>query len=78
MCVCVCVFVWADFLKQSKGENSDDTLKSHGSTIAGVALLRMVLELPADGKAFALDVQDDYVKVGKPIMEKAGVLSKVC
>ena len=38
----------------------------------------MVLELPADGKAFALDVQDDYVKVGKPIMEKAGVLSKVC
>ncbi|XP_063675627.1 uncharacterized protein LOC134812243 [Bolinopsis microptera] len=46
-------------------------------SFTGVALLRMVQELPADGKAFALDVQDDYVKVGKPIMEKAGVLSKI-
>ena len=40
--------------------------------------MRMAQELPADGKAFALDVNDDYVKVGKPIMEKAGLLSKVC
>ena len=40
--------------------------------------MRMAQELPADGKAFALDVNDDYVNVGKPVMEKAGVLSKVC
>lgn len=37
----------------------------------------MAQELPDDGKAFALDVNDEYVKVGKPFMEKAGVLSKV-
>ena len=39
--------------------------------------MRMAYELPADGKAFALDVSDDYVNVGKPLMEKAGLLSKV-
>jgi len=46
-------------------------------SFTGVALMRMAQELPADGKAFALDVNDDYVKVGKPIMEKAGLLSKI-
>jgi len=46
-------------------------------TFTGVALLRMAQELPADGKAFALDVKDDYVNIGKPLMEKAGVLSKI-
>ena len=39
--------------------------------------MRMANELPADGKAFALDVSDDYVNIGKPFMERAGLLSKV-
>ena len=39
--------------------------------------MRMAEELPADGKAFALDVSDEYVNVGKPVLEKAGLLSKV-
>lgn len=40
--------------------------------------MRMAEELPDDGKAFALDVSDEYVNVGKPVLKKAGLLSKVC
>jgi len=46
-------------------------------SFTGVGLMRMAQELPADGKAFALDVNDDYVNIGKPVMEKAGLLSKI-
>lgn len=44
---------------------------------AGVSLLRMAQELPVDGKAFALDTDQSYVDIGKPVMNKAGLLNKV-
>ena len=43
----------------------------------GVALLKMALELPEDGRAWALDTKEDYCNVGKPFMKEAGVLDKV-
>eukprot|EP00116_Pleurobrachia_bachei_P004233 sb/3464495/ len=45
----------------------------HSPFYPGVALLKMAYELPKDGKAYAMDVSDEYCNVGKPFMEMAGL-----
>ena len=46
-------------------------------SFTGVAALKMAYELPEDGKLFALDTKADYADIGKPMIEKAGLSSKV-
>jgi predicted O-methyltransferase YrrM len=43
----------------------------------GCSALNAALALPADGKVVALDVMEDYVKVGRPFFKKAGVENKI-
>ena len=37
----------------------------------------MAEELPQDGTAYALDISDEFVNIGKPYLKQAGVLEKV-
>jgi len=46
-------------------------------SFTGVALLKMAEELPVDGTAYALDISDEFVNIGKPFLKQAGVLDKV-
>ncbi|CAL4142057.1 unnamed protein product, partial [Meganyctiphanes norvegica] len=43
----------------------------------GVSSLAAALAIPSDGKVYALDINDDFVKVGKPFWEEAGVAQKI-
>jgi len=43
----------------------------------GVSSLAAALALPPDGKVYALDINDDFVNVGKPFWEEAGVSNKI-
>ncbi|CAL4074475.1 unnamed protein product [Meganyctiphanes norvegica] len=43
----------------------------------GVSALAAALAIPSDGKVFALDINDDFVKVGKPFWKEAGVAHKI-
>jgi len=43
----------------------------------GVSSLAAALAIPSDGKVYALDINDDFVKVGKPFWEEAGVTDKI-
>merc|ERR1712048_1209168 len=66
----------AQFLVLLMRMNKAKTILEVGS-FTGVALLTMALELPEDGRAYALDVSEDYCNVGKPFMKEAGVLDKI-
>jgi len=43
----------------------------------GYSALTIALALPADGKVVACDVTDEYLTVGKPLWEEAGVTNKI-
>ena len=38
----------------------------------------MAQELPDDGKIFALDINNEFTKIGEPYIQEAGLSSKVC
>jgi len=43
----------------------------------GYSAMSVALALPADGKVVALDVNEDYVNIGKPFWKEAGVDHKI-
>ena len=43
----------------------------------GLSLLAVSLVLPKDGTVVGCDVSDEFVAIGKPFWERAGVLSKI-
>lgn len=43
----------------------------------GLSALAVSLALPEDGKLVACDVSEEYVNIGKPFWERAGVLGKI-
>jgi len=43
----------------------------------GYTTLALALQLPADGKVYALDISEEYANVAKPFWEEAGVGKKI-
>jgi len=46
-------------------------------TFTGYSALCMAEGLPADGKLICLDINEDWLNVGKPFLQQAGVMDKI-
>ena len=50
---------------------------SPGQPVLEAPRLRQAEGLPADGKLICLDVSQEWFNIGKPFIEKAGVLNRI-